>query len=84
MNVSRATLYRKLEETGINTDDHSQISDRDLDNIISGIKQDHPNDGEVLIQGHLVQKGQKITRERLRKSIHRVDHEIPLLVFLMW
>ena len=58
-------MYRKLEEAGINTDDHSSMSDLELDNVVIGIKRDYPHDGEVLMQGHLV----------WRKAIHRVDHE---------
>ena len=75
LGVSRATLYRKLAEAGVSTDDYSPISDSDLDNIVMGIKRDHPHDGEVLIQWHLLHKSIRVTRERLRQSIHRVDHQ---------
>jgi len=38
------------------------------------LKQDHPNDGEVLLQGHLLRQGIRIPRHSLRSAIHRVDH----------
>ena len=50
-------------------------SDQQVDEIVLSIKADHPNDGEVLLRGHLVRMGIRITRQALRDSIHRVDHE---------
>lgn len=37
------------------------------------IKSDHPNDGEVLMQGHLRRLNINVRRQDLRASIHRVD-----------
>lgn len=54
LNISRATFYGTLEKAGVSTDDRTYLSDADLDDLIRSIKQDHPNDGEVLIHGHLV------------------------------
>ena len=50
LDISRATLYRRLEEAGISTNDKTPLSDEELDRIVSSIKQDHPNDGEVLLE----------------------------------
>ena len=74
LGISRSTLYRRLREAGIPTNDHTQLSDSQLDDVLREIKADHCNDGEVLMQGHLVRMGIRITREALRNSIHRVDH----------
>ena len=74
LGISRATLYRRLEESNISSDDHTQLSDHHLDELIRSIKQSHPNDGEVLMKGHLVRLGVRVTRKELRESIHRVDH----------
>lgn len=52
--ISRSTLYRRLEEEGISTDDHTDLSNAELDDIIRSIKQDHPNDGKILMQAHLI------------------------------
>ena len=46
----------------------------ELDETIISIKQDYPNDGEVLMQGHLLRMGIRVTRKSLRESIHSVDH----------
>ena len=37
------------------------------------IKQSHPNDGEVMMRGHLLHEGVRVPRSRIRASIHRVD-----------
>ena len=73
LGLSRATLYRRLEEAGVSSDDYTQVSDKLLDEVICSIKQDHPND-EVLLQGHLLRQGIKAPRHALRNAIHRVDH----------
>lgn len=52
---------------------YSDISDAALDRLIEQIKQQHPNDGERLMIGHLSSCGVSIPRVRLRASIHRVD-----------
>ena len=61
-------------EAGVSSDDYTQVSDKQLDEVICSIKQDHPNDGEVLLQGHLLRQGIKVPRRALRNAIHRVDH----------
>ena len=58
LGLSRATLYRRLKEAGVSSDDYTQVSDKQLDEVICSIKQDHPNDDEVLLQGH--QQGIKV------------------------
>lgn len=72
--VSRATLYRRLQEAGILPDDYTALTNAELDETIRSIKQDHPNDGEKLMQGHLRRMGIRVPRKLLRQSIHRVDH----------
>lgn len=74
LGISRATLYRRLEDSGISPDDYTPLSDEQLDEVICTIKRDHPNDGEVLLCGHLTRKGIRVTRQAVRNSIHRVDH----------
>ena len=51
------------------------MPDQQLDDIIRSIKPSHPNDGEVLLNGHLLRMGIRITRRGLREAIHRVDHQ---------
>ena len=74
LGISRRTLYRRLAEAGISTDDRTQLSEGELDDIIRSLKYNHPNDGEVLIQGQLLSMGVRVPRLALRDSIHRVDH----------
>lgn len=72
--VSRSTLYRRLEEEGISTCiTYSSITDNALDDLIHGIKMQHPHDGERLMIGHLSRHGIRVPRTRLRASIHQVD-----------
>lgn len=42
LGFSRCTLYRRLREAGIDTDDNTTITSSELDNIIKEIKQDFP------------------------------------------
>lgn len=72
--VSRSTLYRRLEEEGISrTITYTDISDLALDRLIHRIKLEHPHDGERMMIGHLSRHTVRVTRCRLRASIHRVD-----------
>lgn len=75
LNVSCRTLYRRLEENNIPTNDFDSLSNSTLDDIVTSIKCDHPSDGEVMMQGHLRRLGLKVKRQDLRDSIHRVDGE---------
>ena len=75
LDISRATLYRRSEEAGISTSDKTPLSSMKLDRIVSSIKQNHSNDVEVLIKGHLISRGIRVPRQAIRDSIHRVDHE---------
>lgn len=72
--VSRSTLYRRLEEEGISkTITYTDITEQALDHIIYRIKLQHPNDGERMMMGYLASQNVRVTRSRLRASIHRID-----------
>ena len=76
MGISRATLYRRLDDVSIDrATSYSNISDAELDREVERIKHVHPNDGERLMMGHLVSRGIILQCTRLRGSIHRVDPE---------
>ena len=68
VDVSRSTLYRRMTDSGI--EKYSDISDLDLDSTIRRIKQDHLNDGEVLMHAHLLRLGNYVQSKRLRLSVH--------------
>lgn len=74
LDISRDTLYRRLQEYGISIDTFTYISESELDELLKGIKCDHPNIGEVVLQGHLLHTGIKVPRAKLRAAIHRIDH----------
>ena len=75
LNISPSTLYRRLNEAGISPERETLVSEQQLDETIQCIKLTHPNDGEVLTQGHLIRQGIRVPRRMLRASIHRVDHD---------
>lgn len=75
LGVSRATLYRRIDEEGLSECTFTDISDRNLDQVVIDIKQQHPNDGERLLIGHLATRKIVVPRTRVRESIHRVDPE---------
>ena len=74
LGVSRQTLYNKLSTLDqAHFQKYSDISVNDLDLKVRSIKSTHPNDGEVMLAGHLLSQGIRVQREKLRASIHRVD-----------
>ena len=74
LEISRSTLYRRLESKGIHQDlSFSSITDAELDEKIVAIKRLYPNHGERLVIGHLIASGVTVQRARIRESIHRVD-----------
>lgn len=73
--MSRHTIYRLLKDEGRYFEIYTNISDQEVDRIVSDIKLEHPKDGEVLIAGHLQHHGIVIPRAKLRASIHRVDSD---------
>ena len=40
---------------------------------MAGVKKNHPNAGEVMVQGHLQSQGLTLQRYKIRKAIHAVD-----------
>ena len=74
LGISRSTLYRRLNAEGVSVlTTYTDISDSRLDRLVAEVKQRHPNDGEILMSGHLLAAGITVQRYRLRASIHRVD-----------
>ena len=71
LGLSRSTLYRRLKENGI--DKFTSLTDEQLDAVVLNIKETHPHDGEVLVQGHLRSINVQVPRQALRNSIHRID-----------
>jgi hypothetical protein len=74
-NVCAKTIYRRMKNFGLTRVPFSDVNDDDLVDILLEIKQNHPNDGEVFMDGHLKARIPpiKIQRRRLRATIHFVD-----------
>ena len=49
LQISRSTLYNKLAELGLGISTYTQITNAELDDIITKIRRDHPRDGEVML-----------------------------------
>ena len=66
-------MYHRLEEFDI-SESFTEISSSDLDQLLQEINAEHPNSGEVMLKGYLLERSVKISRATLRSAIHRVDH----------
>jgi hypothetical protein len=53
----------------------SHISDADLDELIAGIQEGHPERGERMVMAYLKRYGVNVPRAVMRASIHRVNPE---------
>ena len=51
------------------------MTEAQLDVIVRSVKREYPNDGEVMVTGHLLRLGYCVQRSKLRASIHRIDPE---------
>lgn len=72
LGVNRATIYRRRQIFGINTDQayaFSDISDNDLDALLTLILNNSPNAGETYVQGSLRSRGLRIQRWRVRERL---------------
>lgn len=74
-NVSAKTIYRRRKEFNIPDDlaNYMNITDEQLDNIVKGLRAEHPFFGQVLLMGSIRSLGIRIPRQRLRDSLQRID-----------
>ena len=75
LGVDRKTIYRWIQKHGLEKLSYSTLPDEEIVQLIYEIKLNHPNDGEVLMDGHLRARGIKIQRWKLREALHLVDPE---------
>ena len=73
--VSRKTLYNHLRGAGLSTSkpEYADVSDEDLDDIVSEISRAHPLCGSTIIHGHLEARGIHVPLQRVQQSLRRVD-----------
>ena len=57
LDISSSTLYCQLNEEGISCDLYTHLTSAELDELVIDIKRNHPNDGKVLLNGHLNKVG---------------------------
>lgn len=72
MQVSRSTLWRRLKVADYQIRKYSDISDDELDGIISQIQREHPNCGLPMMSGFLQNRGIMVQQYRMRESVARV------------
>ena len=77
--VSRTTLWWRIIESGMPINNYTDISDSDLDSLVSDTQMRFPNMGLRLLHGHLSSMGIKVQRSRLRQVSNVLTHCNPLL-----
>ena len=81
LQISRTTLWRRLQEAGITLNGYSNISDAELDIIVRCYQESNPNCGQALLSGYLCSRGIFVQRRRIRESVCRID---PLRQRVRW
>lgn len=81
LQVSCTTLWRYLNNSGVQRSRYTSISDDELDSIVRDIQRENPNRGQQLICGYLRDRGINVQRRRLRASVARTD---PLRRMVRW
>lgn len=71
--ISRTTLWRRFRELGVHTSSYTQLSDADLDSIMSTLVRRFPNNGTSMMWGHLRSLNIIVTRNRVQDSLLRVS-----------
>ena len=79
--VSRMTLYRRRLEYGLLDDPSELITDEQLQQKLSKMRQEYPQFGKTMAMGHLRSLGFRVSRERLRNAIRVTD---PINRALRW
>ena len=70
--ISRSTLWRRLREIGY-MPTFSEITNGDLDAVVSRIQHDSPNNGAIMVWGEIRSYGICVPRQRVRESLLRVN-----------
>lgn len=76
LEMSRPSIYKAIRTYGLNYNRYSCFNPDALQQTVSQIKLNHPNAGEVMVQGHLKAKGVHVQRQRVRNAIHLIDPNV--------
>jgi len=72
LHVSRSVLYKWRKDSNFQGP-KINVDDIQLDQLISNNIEGQPRRGEVLVGAYISSLGLDVTRNQLRKSLHRVD-----------
>jgi hypothetical protein len=75
MGIGRVTIYHHMEEHGIPTarKEWSELTDDELDEVVSEISLTHPFVSTAIVMGHLKARQLHVPRARIQESLRRVD-----------
>ncbi|KAJ7652771.1 hypothetical protein DFH06DRAFT_1418395 [Mycena polygramma] len=75
MGISRSTLYAHMGDRGLSIarKEWSELTDEELDEIVSEISLAHPFVGTTVVLGHLEARQLHLPRARVQESLRRVD-----------
>lgn len=74
--ISRTTLWRRLSDMNIPLSSYTQISNSDLDAVMSLLITTFPQNGIVMMWGHLKSINIFVTRQKVAESLMRVAPEL--------
>ena len=74
--VSRSTLWRHLRQLGFQMSAYTQLSDADLDSVMTTLVRRFPNSGTSMMWGHMRSFGIVVTRARVQESLIRVSEAL--------
>ena len=74
--ISRTTLWHRLREINLLLSSYSDFSDSELDAIVSLLVERFPQNGIVMMWGHLKSINILVPRQRAAESLTRVALEI--------
>ena len=73
LQISKRTIQRRLAQYQLSSKSWSEISDEELDKVVADVKLYNPNCGSKNLSGYVLARGIKVSRERIRDSLRRVD-----------
>ena len=74
LGVCSKTVHRRLKQYGLSVKQtYANLTDSELDQIITEIVRNFPNSGYKAVKGHLISRGVRVQESRVRYSMRRVD-----------
>ena len=70
---STKTIHRRIHEFGLAGALQRDITDTDLDEVVTAFIEAHPTSGQRMLIGYLRSSGLYVSRQRARDSLNRID-----------